>query len=71
MAEAKPVSKDVMREGMDALVERLGPADAVRFIAGLGGERGRDSVKLVREMREEWTLEDILARVKARRGKNR
>jgi hypothetical protein len=60
-----------MREGMDALMERLGPADAVRFIAGLGGERGRDSVRLVREMRKGLTLEEIVEKVKARRKKGR
>jgi hypothetical protein len=67
----RTVNRDVTREGMAALMERLGPAGAVRFIAGLGGERGRDSVKLVRELREGLTLEEILQKAKARRKRGR
>lgn len=67
MAEAKEVgSEEVLRRGVRALVERLGPADAVRFIAAFGG-RG-DSVKEIRKMRdgETATVEELVARIRAR-----
>lgn len=67
----RTANRDVMHEGMAAIKEMLGPDVAVRFIAGLGGERGRDSVKLVREIREGLTLEEILEKVKAKRRKGR
>ena len=67
MAEAKSVAPaEVIREGVRALVERLGPANAARFIAAMGGEG--DSVREIRKMRdrETATVEELVERIRAR-----
>ncbi len=70
MAEAKSVAPaEVIREGVRALVDRLGPAKAARFIAAMGGEG--DSVREVREMRGKSTLDELIRRVQARERSSR
>ena len=53
-------------EGAKALIERLGYADAARFIAIMGGEG--DSVKDIREKRTQSDIDEITERIKMRRS---
>ncbi|MBE9593582.1 MAG: hypothetical protein IMF19_08885 [Proteobacteria bacterium] len=55
-----------MREGAKALIDRLGYADAARFIAILGGEG--DSVIEIREKRMKSDIDEIAERIKRRRS---
>ena len=57
--------EDLMREGAKALMDRLGYANAARFIAMKGGER--DSVKGIREKRTQSDIDEITERIKRRR----
>ncbi|GEM_PF-4510765 len=54
-----------MREGVRALIDRLGYANAARFIAILGGEG--DSVVEIREKRMKSELEEIVERIERRK----
>ena len=56
-----------MREGAKVLIERLGYANAVRFIALLGGEG--DSVKEIRKKRMKSDIDKITEIIKKRRAK--
>ena len=58
--------EDLMREGAKALIDRLGYANAARFIAILGGEG--DSVIEIREKRMKSDIEEIAERIKRRRS---
>jgi aspartate/methionine/tyrosine aminotransferase len=58
--------EDLMREGAKALIDRLGYADAARFIAILGGEG--DSVIEIREKRMKSDIDEIAERIKRRRS---
>lgn len=60
-------TEDLMREGAKALIERLGYANAVRFIALLGGEG--DSVKEIRKKRMKSDIDKITEIIKKRRAK--
>ena len=60
------VSEDLMREGARALIDRLGYANAARFIAILGGEG--DSVIEIREERMKSDIDKIAERIKRRRS---
>ena len=60
------VLEDLMREGAKALIDRLGYANAARFIALLGGEG--DSVREIRERRTKSDIDDIAERIKERRS---
>jgi len=55
---------DLMREGAKALIDRLGYANAARFIAILGGEG--DSVTEIREKRMKSDIDAIVERIKRR-----
>ena len=57
--------EDLMRKGAEALIGRLGYADAARFIAIMGGEG--DSVKDIREKRTQSDIDEITERIKRRR----
>jgi hypothetical protein len=57
--------EDLMKEGVKALIDRLGYADAARFIAIMGGEG--DSVKDIREKRTQSDIDEITERIKRRR----
>lgn len=54
----------IINEGVAALIEKLGYANAARFIALLGGREGM--VKVIRAKRDKEALEDIVARIKKR-----
>ena len=56
---------DLMREGARALIDRLGYANAARFIAVLGGEG--DSVIDIRERRMKSDIDEITERIKRRK----
>ena len=58
--------EDLMREGARALIDRLGYANAARFIAILGGEG--DSVADIREKRTKSNIDEITERIKRRRS---
>ena len=58
--------EDLMREGARALIDRLGYANAARFIARLGGEG--DSVIDIREKRTKSDIDEITERIKRRRS---
>ena len=58
--------EDLMREGARALIDRLGYANAARFIAILGGEG--DSVADIREKRTKSDIDEITERIKRRRS---
>ena len=58
--------EDLMREGAKALIDRLGYADAARFIALLGGDG--DSVIEIREKRMKSDIDEIAERIKIRRS---
>ena len=60
------VLEDLMREGARALIDRLGYANAARFIAILGGEG--DSVIEIREKRMKSDIDEIAERIKRRRS---
>ena len=57
---------DLMREGARALIDRLGYANAARFIAVLGGEG--DSVIDIRERRMKSDIDEITERIKRRKS---
>jgi len=59
-------SEDLMKEGVKVLIDRLGYANAARFIAILGGEG--DSVRDIRERRMESDIDEITERIKRRRS---
>ena len=56
--------EDLMREGARALIDRLGYANAARFIAILGGEG--DSVIDIGERRMKSDIDEITERIKRR-----
>lgn len=58
--------EDLMREGAKALIDRLGYANAARFIALLGGEG--DSVIEIREKRMKSDIDEIAERIKRRKS---
>ena len=58
--------EDLMREGAKALIDRLGYANAARFIAILGGEG--DSVRDIRERRMKSDIDEIAERIKRRKS---
>ena len=58
--------EDLMREGAKALIDRLGYANAARFIAILGGEG--DSVRDIRERRAKSDIDEIAERIQRRRS---
>lgn len=58
-------AEELMREGARALIDRLGYADAARFIAILGGEG--DSVEDIREKRMKSDIDEMTERIKRRR----
>ena len=60
------VLEDLMREGVKALIDRLGYANAARFIAILGG--GGDSVIEIREKRMKSDIDEIAERIKRRKS---
>ena len=60
------VLEDLMREGARALIDRLGYANAARFIAILGG--GGDSVIEIREKRMKSDIDEIAERIKRRKS---
>jgi len=66
MAVAKGITLevDLMREGAKALIDRLGYANAARFIVILGGEG--DSVTEIREKRMKSDIDAIVERIKRR-----
>ncbi|MBI4362701.1 MAG: hypothetical protein HY558_05950 [Euryarchaeota archaeon] len=57
----------LLREGVEALIQRLGPDGAAQFIAAMGGEG--DSVQEIRRMREGVTLEELVKRIRAKKTK--
>ena len=61
--------EDLMREGARALIDRLGYANAARFIAILGGEG--DSVIDIRERRVKSDIDEITERIKRRKSDQR
>ena len=61
--------EDLMREGARALIDRLGYANAARFIAILGGEG--DSVIDIRERRVKSDRDEITERIKRRKSDQR
>lgn len=58
--------EDLIREGAKALIDRLGYANAARFIAILGGKG--DSVRDIRERRAKSDIDEIAERIKRRRS---
>ena len=60
------VLEDLMREGAKALIDRLGYANAARFIAILGGEG--DSVREIRDRRAKSDIDEIAERIKRQRS---
>ncbi len=58
--------EDLMSEGARALIDRLGYANAARFIAILGGEW--DSVEDIQEKRTKSDINEITERIKRRRS---
>ncbi len=59
MAEVK---EKIIAEGVSALIEKLGYANAARFIAFLGGQG--DMTKEIRARREKDSLEEIVSRIR-------
>jgi hypothetical protein len=64
VAKGITLEVDLMREGAKALIDRLGYANAARFIAILGGEG--DSVTEIREKRIKSDIDAIVERIKRR-----
>lgn len=64
VAKGITLEVDLMREGAKALIDRLGYANAARFIAILGGEG--DSVTEIREKRMKSDIDAIVERIKGR-----
>lgn len=58
---------EISREGFEALVDRLGMADALRFIQFCGGGRG-DYTRDRHKWLDQLSIEDIVARIEARRN---
>jgi aspartate/methionine/tyrosine aminotransferase len=58
--------EDLMRPGAKALIDRLGYANAGRFIAILGGEG--NSVRDIREKRIKSDIDEITERIKRRKS---
>jgi hypothetical protein len=57
-------NEKIVSQGVNALIERLGYANAARFIALLGGQG--DMTKTLRAVRDKESLEDIVSRMKKR-----
>lgn len=57
----------IISQGVSALIEKLGYANAARFIALLGGQG--DMTKTIRRQRDKESFEDIVARIKNRTTK--
>ena len=56
-------TEELVREGIRALIDRLGYANATRFIAMLGGEG--DSLRKIREKRGELEIDEIVERIRS------
>lgn len=59
-------NKKIINEGVSALIEKLGHANAVRFIALLGGQG--DMTKAIRAKRDKESLVDVVSRIRKRRA---
>lgn len=56
----------ILVEGTTALIERLGYANATRFISLLGGKG--DTVAEIRKKRESESIEDVVRRIGSKSG---
>ncbi len=64
---ANPLSvPELRREGFRALIERLGPTDAIRFIQQFDTGHG-DFTKDRRDLFKDLTLDEIIREIEARR----
>ena len=64
--DSASAQEDLMRAGAKALIDRLGYANAARFIAILGGEG--DSVSEIRGRRMKSDIDEITERIKRRKS---
>ncbi len=56
----------ILIEGTTALINRLGYANAARFISMLGGKG--DMVEEIRKRRESESIEDVVKRIRSKSG---
>ncbi len=56
----------IINEGISALIDKLGYANAVRFIALFGGQG--DMTPAIRTKRDKESLDDIVSRIEKRRA---
>lgn len=56
----------IINDGVSALIDKLGYANAVRFIALLGGHG--DMTRVIRAKRDKEALGDIVSRIEKRRA---
>jgi len=59
------VKEKIVTDGVSALIEKLGYANAARFIALLGGQG--DMTKEIRARREKESLEEIVLRIRKKK----
>ncbi len=65
--KAKNTTKErILIEGTTALINRLGYANAARFISMLGGKG--DMVEEIRKRRENESIEDVVKRIRSKAG---
>lgn len=60
------MKEKIIADGVSALIEKLGYANAARFIALLGGQG--DMTKEIRARREKESLEEIVSRIRKRKS---
>jgi len=65
--EAEVKNEKIIARGVTALVEKLGYANAARFIAMLGGQG--NMTKLLRKKRDRESLEEIVTRINKRKAR--
>ncbi len=65
--KAKNTTKErILIEGTTVLINRLGYANAARFISMLGGKG--DMVEEIRKKRESESIEDVVKRIRNKTG---
>ncbi len=60
------MKEKIINEGVSALIDKLGYANAARFIALLGGQG--DMTQVIRAKRDKESLGDIVSRIEKRRA---
>ncbi len=66
MKAKNTTNERILIEGTTALINRLGYANAARFISMLGGKG--DMVEEIRKRRESESIEDVVKRIRSKTG---